>query len=48
MRARIAEVLTLIGGALAAVGVGFVYWPAGLIVGGVALCVFGLFGMDIE
>lgn len=33
-----------VGGTLIAVGIGFVYWPAGVIAAGVALAVWGLIG----
>ena len=41
-------IITGFGVALVAVGAGFIYWPAALIVGGVALMVVGVLSDDGE
>ena len=41
-------VLTGIGAALVAAGAGFIYWPAALIVGGIAFLVVGVLSDDGE
>ena len=40
--------MTGFGAALVAAGAGFVYWPAALIVGGVALMIVGVLSDDGE
>lgn len=43
----VALALAVLAALLIAVGVGFIYWPAGLITAGVLLLA-GLFGPDLE
>jgi len=42
----IAAVLVAIGAVMVVVGVGFVFWPAGLVLAGVLVCAAGLFGVE--
>lgn len=45
---QIAAALVLVGILIACVGIGFIFWPAALIVGGAALTAVGLFGIELD
>jgi hypothetical protein len=47
-RKTLADLILIAGMLLASVGVGLVYLPAGLIVGGVCLAVFALLFFDVD
>jgi uncharacterized membrane-anchored protein YitT (DUF2179 family) len=45
---RSAWLLVLVGAALTVTGIGLVYVPAALAVGGLAVAAVGLFGLDVK
>lgn len=47
-RKRLATLLVIVGGLLAALGLGLIYLPAALIVSGAGLVGYGLVGVEIE